>query len=359
MANEILRSKHAFGNLSGVLSALDAGKIDAHDILFLDGDTKPKVGWIDKDNNFRLVDTECVVVAKDTLPTSGVEGKVYIFNDEGYFWNGTEFVNFCKPTDLTTLENLLSQLETNLGELNVTVVDLKSEVDKKANSEDVQASIEQAKLEVIDSTKSYTDEKAEDVLDISKHLFEKVKYEITNTPVGTIVDYREKEIRVMCPNGTEFVKQTVGSNGNPNYYYMGFKAYAPEGAVSFKEGDKGVVADEMFEFVNNDFAGTDKFGRNYSIVWLALASFDEATNTWSYFGKNSSTSKYLGWTYVVEWYDANGVMIASDSIRINLSNEECHSEIKPYYVAEFSKDFDEKINEIITELKSAYEIVEF
>ena len=78
MADEILRSKHGFGSLSGVLAALEAGKIDAYDILFLDGDTEPKIGWIDKDNNFRLVKSECVV-AVDELPTSGIEGKVYIF----------------------------------------------------------------------------------------------------------------------------------------------------------------------------------------------------------------------------------------------------------------------------------------
>ena len=323
MAEEILRSRHAFGKLENVLKALEAGSIDEHDILFLDGDTEPKIGWVDKNKNFRLIDTECVVRV-DEFPESGKEGKVYIFNNEGYFWNGTEFVNFCKPTDLTKLEA------------------------------DLLAKIEQA----VKDANAYVDEKAKDVLDEVKHVYEKVKYEITNTPVGTIVDYREKEIRVMCPNGTEFVKQTVGSNGNPNMYYMGFKAYAPENAVSFKESDQGVVTDEMFTF-DDDFAGTDEFGRNYSIVWLPLASFDEGTSTWSYFGKDSSTSKYLGWTYVVEWYDSNGVMIASDSIRINLSNEECHFENKPYYVAEISKEFDEKIVEVIAEIRSAYEIVEF
>lgn len=52
------RAKHAFGNLADVQSALDAGKIDAYDILFLDGDTEPKVGWIDKNGIFRLVENE-------------------------------------------------------------------------------------------------------------------------------------------------------------------------------------------------------------------------------------------------------------------------------------------------------------
>lgn len=52
------RAKHAFGNLADVQAALDAGKINAYDILFLDGDTEPKVGWIDKNGVFRLVENE-------------------------------------------------------------------------------------------------------------------------------------------------------------------------------------------------------------------------------------------------------------------------------------------------------------
>lgn len=163
-----------------------------------------------------------------------------------------------------------------------------------------------------------------------------VKYEIVGTPVGTLVDYRDEEIRVMCPADTQWVKQSVGATGNPNMYYMGFKAYAPKGAVSFKEGDRGVIVDEMFDF-NGSFAGTDEFGRKYSICWLALASYDSASGSWTYFGKNSTANKYIGWTYVVEWYDANGVKIGSDSIRINLSNENCHNVIEPYYMANVVK----------------------
>ena len=149
-----------------------------------------------------------------------------------------------------------------------------------------------------------------------------IQYEISNVPTGTIVDYREKEIRVFCPDGVEFTQQNVGENGNPNMYYMTFKAYAPKGAVSFKEGDRGVIIDEMFDF-NASAAGTDKYGRNYSVCWLALASRAE-DGTWTYFGKTSTTEKYIGWTYIVEWYDANGVMIGTDKIRINLSNANCH-----------------------------------
>ena len=156
-----------------------------------------------------------------------------------------------------------------------------------------------------------------------------IKYDITDVPYGTIVDYRDKEIRIFCPETVQFTKQTVGENGNPNMYYMSFKAYAPKGAVSFKEGDRGTIIDEMHTF-DESAAGTDKYGRNYSICWLSLASYHEDADAWTYFGDVSTTEKYIGWTYCVEWYDANGVMIGADAIRINLSNADCHTNLKPY-----------------------------
>lgn len=210
-------------------------------------------------------------------------------------------------------------------------------------------------------TKDIVEEEVTNLLEKTKKLFKHKKFEILGTPKGTLIQERESEIRVFVPSDAEFVKQSVGATGNPNMYYMGFKAYAPEGAVSFKEGDQGVIEDEMFTF-DNDFAGTDEFGRNYSICWLALASYDEATDTWNYFGKNSSAKKYIGWTYIVEWYNADGVVIASDKIRINLANETCYDVIEPYYansIIESANAYtDAQIKEKIPEVYGI-EIVEF
>jgi hypothetical protein len=178
------------------------------------------------------------------------------------------------------------------------------------------------------------------LLDSIPHVYEARKYEISNVPTGTLVDYSDYEIRVMCPVDAVFTKQNVGSNGNPDMYYMTFKAYAPEGAVSFKEGDRGVIIDEMHTF-NESASGIDEYGRSYSVCWLALASYNAASDTWNYFGKNSNINKYIGWDYCVEWYDKNGNKIGYDDIRINLSNENCHNVNKPYYMANYltSKDF--------------------
>lgn len=168
-------------------------------------------------------------------------------------------------------------------------------------------------------------------------VFEHVKYEISHKPVGTLVDYRDKEIRVMIPDDTKFEHQNSGANADENAYYIGFKAYAPDGAVSFKEDLAEIIADQtMYTFDGNDFAGIDAYGRKYSIVWLPIAKYDGTA--WNYYGVDSSKKKYIGWHYSVEWYDSNGKIIESDCIRINLSNEDCHNNIEPFYMANVVKE---------------------
>lgn len=173
----------------------------------------------------------------------------------------------------------------------------------------------------------------------SATIFKRIKYEISNKPAEALVDYRDKEIRILCPTDTQWELQNVGANGDASRYYVGFKAYAPnDNVVSFKEDLAKTITDEtMYYFVDNEFAGIDAYGRKYSIVWLPVASYDEATTTWTYSGINSSTSRYLGWYYSVEWYDANGKLVDSDTIRINLTNEACHSSIEPFYMGSVVK----------------------
>ena len=305
-----MKAKHAFGSLADVEKALQAGKIDSFDILFLDGDTSPKIGWIDANGIFRLVENEA---------------------------------------DFSELEAMIAT-KANVEDVEA----LEGKIASKADAADVDVKINQAVTDTVANANAYTDGKVEAA--INEHMVK--KYEITSVPDGTLVDYRDKEIRIMCPMNTKWIKQAVGGTGNANMYYMGFKAYAPEGAVGFKEGDRGVIIDEMFDF-NDDFAGTDEYGRNYSICWLALASYDANSDTWTYFGKNSSAEKYIGWDYIVEWYNADGIVIASDCVRINLSNENCHYSTKPYYVGGMMKEFETKIDEKVAEVESAYEVIEF
>lgn len=279
-----MKAKHAFGNLSDVQNALNQGKINAYDILFLDGDTEPKIGWIDKSGVFRLVENEA---------------------------------------DFSELEAVIAT-KANVADVEA----LEAEVATKANAEEVDAKIAAA---------------------MDEHLAR--MYEVTDIPVGTLVDYRDGEIRVMAPADTQWTKQNVGNGGDPDAHYMTFKTYFPENAIGYIEHLNGQSDNEIL----NTFS-TDEHGRRYQPTWLALAKYDEATDTWTYYGKNSTVNKYIGWDYQIDWFDASGVMIDSDCIRINLSNEDCHSEIKPYYWNELST----KINQIENKIEEvSYEIVEF
>lgn len=118
------KTKHAFGNSENLEIAIQKNKINSYDILFLDGDTEPKIGWVDKNKVVRLVDTEKIVVVEgEVMPETGEAGKIYIHGENGYFWDGTKFVNLCKPTDVTALENQISNLGTQIEQkVDITTV---------------------------------------------------------------------------------------------------------------------------------------------------------------------------------------------------------------------------------------------
>lgn len=184
-------------------------------------------------------------------------------------------------------------------------------------------------------------------LDAIPYAYVARKYDISGTPKGTLVNYGENEIRVMCPADTEFAKQNVGAGGDANTYYMTFKTYAPQGAVGYKEH----LGNQSDSEVLTDLK-TDGHGRRYQPTWLGLAKFDEATGTWAYYGADSSVDKYIGWDYRIDWYDTDGIMIATDAVRINLSNEDCHNNIKPYYMVNYAT------STAVNELKESIEEVQ-
>lgn len=103
MANNTAR--HAFGSTSNIDSALSNGTIDAFDILFLDSDTEPKIGWIDKNGNKVIANGKTEVSRVEQLPTEGGdEGVIYIFQNEAYIWDGSKCVPLAKTQDLSALE---------------------------------------------------------------------------------------------------------------------------------------------------------------------------------------------------------------------------------------------------------------
>lgn len=158
------------------------------------------------------------------------------------------------------------------------------------------------------------------------------KYRVVDVPTETKISYGNDHIRMMVPADTDFKKQTVGIGGNPNKFYVTLVNYIPDGAVYMRNGFKGVLSDE-YEVISEKTVGTDEYGY-FRKVWFDIASFDPATNIWTYNGKNSTTTNYAGRIYVAEYYDANKNVIRSDVLRIDLSNESCHVELKNYEAIE-------------------------
>jgi hypothetical protein len=293
-----LKAKHAFGALERVDENIESGVIDSYDVLFVkDSEGKPYVGWVSKDGQKEIIDPYAEVAKLGTQ----VEAELATKADA----------------------EKVKAMETELA--------------NKVSAEEVKAEVEAAVEKTV----------------------EKTKYEIVDVPAGTLVDYRDKEIRIMCPESAVFEKQNVGAGGDPNNYYFTFKTFAPsDDAVGYIEHLGNQVDKEILTSFN-----VDKNGRRYQPTWLSLAAYDEATGVWNYYGKNSTANKYIGWDYQIDWYNADGVMVASDSVRINLSNESCHSIIEPYYVSKMMTEVETKIetmvDEKVAEVESAYEVIEF
>lgn len=135
MAN---KTRFGFGSSSAILQAIQDGKINARDFLALDENTSnPKIGWVNLNNEPVILDTEKVIVVEgESLPETGVSGKIYIFGEDGYFWNGQKFVNLCKPTDVSDLKTQVDGLET--------------EMKAKVDAETVQSMIEEHSESIIE-----------------------------------------------------------------------------------------------------------------------------------------------------------------------------------------------------------------
>lgn len=301
-----------------VLAAIDNSVVQYPAYVFIrneDGKTG-RFGFVDQNNVFKYIvgeESKKQVVHVDVLPSvdSADVEVLYICDSVVYVFNGTEFVPTYKDytSEIDALELRITNLETKAGELEASDADI----------------VEQIKA---------LDGKI-DALEIPQEcLCKPIKYDITDVPTGTIVDYRENEIRIMCPEGADFVKQAVGAGGNPNSYYMTFKTYYPnKDIVGYMEH-----LDNLHDTEILTKSSTDEYGRVYQTTWLALADYDASTDSWIYRGKESSKDDYYGYNYQIDWYNADGVMVASDCVRINLSNEECHSTIEPFYINDLTSE---------------------
>ena len=332
------RARHAFGKSDSIEAAKQANKIDAFDILFLDGDTDPKIGWLDSQGNTVIVES-----------TAEVKGQVAELETELAAKADAEEVAAELATKVSS-EEVDAKIDTVVTEKVETVVTEKvTEKVETVMTEKVDTVItEKVDTVVNEKVETLVTEKVTEKVEttVVQALAKTDKYEILDVPKGTLVDYNDKEIRICCPSNSEWAKQAVGTGGDANSYYMTFRTYAPnDDAVGYIEH----LGDQADPEILTDIK-TDENGRRYQPTWLSLAKYDEATDTWTYLGANSTSSKMVGWDYRIDWFNADGVMIASDSIRINLSNEDCHYAIEPYYVNSMVGEVDTKVEEKVEEI---------
>lgn len=168
---------------------------------------------------------------------------------------------------------------------------------------------------------------------------QRVKYEVFSKPVGTTARIMDNEIRICCAADTAWTEQAVGSNGNPDRFYVGLKVYAPVGTDHFMEDLNKTIEDTTIFDFTDEFSGRDAYGNGYSLVWLPVAAKQE-DGTWKYYGDNSTESKMIGWYYTGAFYDASDNLLSKETIRINLVNENMGTETIPYYMNSYATKED-------------------
>lgn len=342
------------GNYQNILNAISKGTISYPAWMYCRD--RQMLGFVEPDGSFVLMkgDNKKSVEYVNELPEIGDTDILYISAGIAYTYDGEKFNQLGKDysEELTALDSKVTTIEGKVKALEDIAHQVVDTSELEGRIETLEKTIEEIEVCSCDG------------------LYETIKYEVSYKPVGTLVDYREKEIRIMCSDD-KFELQQSGENADANKYYIGIKAYAPsEDIVGFKEAiDKTISDDTMYYFENNEFAGVNADGRKYSIIWLPVAIFEN--NVWTYYGDNSSIEHYVGWYYSVEWYDANGVVVASDCIKINLSNKACHYAVEPYYILEVKAEVEalkesnadvvEKLSTItdqVIEIEERVEIVE-
>lgn len=126
------KTKVTFGSVDRIDSAMSEGKINAYDLMCLEGG---KFGWIDKNGEKVFIEGEQYVITVDELPTSnGKENVIYIYNNIGYVWNGTECVPLTQSVDVSSLQASIKKLE--------------DEIATKVDAEEVDAKIEEKITEI-------------------------------------------------------------------------------------------------------------------------------------------------------------------------------------------------------------------
>lgn len=123
------QAKHAYGNSENLMRAVENGSVDAYDILFLDGDTDPKIGWVDKNGEVKIVKNGGnQIVRVDELPTSNGDANVmYVYNNQCYMWDGNKCVLVSSSVESEEAQEIIeTKVEEKLAESAITNEDIEN-----------------------------------------------------------------------------------------------------------------------------------------------------------------------------------------------------------------------------------------
>ena len=153
---------------------------------------------------------------------------------------------------------------------------------------------------------------------------EKVAFD--KLPKNAKVSYGKDYIRLLTPTDpSNYYHQDVGVGGDSNKFYVAMKVYVPEntayvrnGAGTLSSADLPALTDIHYEPGDNECFGRDAKGLYY-YRWNNIAAY--SNGTWSSYVANKGENEYIGYKYLVAWYDADENEIGRIVIPVQYANE--------------------------------------
>jgi len=324
--------------------------------LFIDGELNPNI-VLEEDCWYLCTDTAELFLSVFDKDDSGQElltlKQINYSNSDGIdladYYSKEEIDTIinniehpANPTKVSELENDANyateqHVEAAVAGLTPKVEQVQTKLEKEVIptvEQQILPTVQKVETEIIPTVQELT-EKAATQEWVASQKYLQNKYEVL--PVdGMFVSYNNSEVRV----NTEHVDinalppQNAGDGSSDSYYYMTFRAYAPENATSVIEGSNDKMDAE------HSALATDSLGRKYTTIWSAIAN--KSGDSWSKFGDRSTIDKYLGFYYNFHWY-ADDKLISKDKVRVILTNDTCHNDLVPDAVA---RRIDERISTV-------------
>jgi hypothetical protein len=145
------------------------------------------------------------------------------------------------------------------------------------------------------------------------------KYEVVSAVDGFLTNDSHNDLRVFIPKGSNYQKQNVGVTGDATKYYMTVRAWAPRADVTACRKGDYTKYDEHFKEMETIKVDAES-GRPYVDFWCAIAYTEDDGATWKEYADYSTGTKYIGFTWLVEWY-VGEELVESASKKITLVND--------------------------------------